>query len=132
MIPFPLRVHKNLKKNCWYIVCGGLLGKCNLCGDRLVYLYVMLKTHLKKASYKNIGATAPAFNSQDAEGLTKHNLMFTLASLRLCQRPFHNAGTDTEMQKTLIYTYVFIIKDIFEERIDLKIRYDGSVSLKVI
>ena len=35
--------------------------------------------HLRKAASANHGATAPAFNSQDAEGLISHILTFTLA-----------------------------------------------------
>jgi hypothetical protein len=67
--------------------------------------------HLRKVVSTNLGATAPAFNSQDAEDLIKSILTFTLDCLKPCQRPYHRAGRDIEMQMMLICTFVFHTKD---------------------
>ena len=68
--------------------------------------------HLRKAVCINHGATAPAFNSRDAEDLIKSILTFTLDYLRPCQRPSHRAGKDTETQMMLTCTFVFHTKDV--------------------
>ena len=67
--------------------------------------------HSRKVAYTSHGLTVPVFSSKDAAGLTKATLTFTLVYLRLCPRPFHKAGKDTEMQMMLICTFVFHTKD---------------------